>query len=115
MGSKGEKNQVETLPSWFWVIYYLFLLTTLRSAISSLVKKKVLRIVSSFTIIFVCTIPFIGLIHSIERQEGLNEFEYFIDQLQQGELWTIYSTLGYIYLLVWWWLFISKKKTNNVY
>jgi len=106
------KKQVETLPSWFWIIYYLFLLSTLRSAISCLVKKKVLRIVSSFTIIFVCTIPLISLIYSIERQEGLNEFEYFIDQLQQGEVWTIYSILGYIYLLVWWGLIISKKKTN---
>ena len=106
---------MKTLPNWFWTIYYLFLLITLRSAISSLVKKKVLRIVSSLTIIFVCTIPFIGLIHEIERQEGLNEFEYLIDQLQQEEMWTIYSILGYIYLLVWWGLIINKKKTNNVY
>ncbi|MCR8966079.1 hypothetical protein O0550_23315 [Brevibacillus halotolerans] len=103
---------METLPNWFWIIYYLFLLTTLKTALSSLVKKQVLRIVSSFTIIFVCTIPLIGLIHSIERQDGLNEFEYFRGQLQQGEMWTIYSIVGYVYLLVWWGLVIRKEKIN---
>ncbi|WP_068794291.1 hypothetical protein [Brevibacillus laterosporus] len=99
---------METLPNWFWIIYYLFLLATLKTALFSIVKKQVLRIVSSFTIIFVCTIPFIGLIHSIERQDGLNEFEYFRGQLQQGEMWTIYSIVGYVYLLVWWGLVIRK-------
>ncbi|ERM15767.1 hypothetical protein [Brevibacillus laterosporus] len=103
---------METLPNWFWIIYYLFLLATLKTALFSLVKKQVLRIVSSFTIIFVCTIPFIGLIHSIERQDGLNEFEYFRGQLQQGEIWTIYSIVGYVYLLVWWGLVIRKEKIN---
>ncbi|MCR8966140.1 hypothetical protein O0550_23640 [Brevibacillus halotolerans] len=103
---------METLPNWFWIIYYLFLLATLKTALSSLVKKQVLRIVSSFTIIFVCTIPFIGLIHSIERQDGLNEFEYFRGQLQQEEMWTIYSIVGYVYLLVWWGLVIRKEKIN---
>ncbi|PPA81224.1 hypothetical protein C4A76_23960 [Brevibacillus laterosporus] len=103
---------METLPNWFWIIYYLFLLATLKTTLSSLVKKQVLRIVSSFTIIFVCTIPFIGLIHSIERQDGLNEFEYFRGQLQQGEMWTIYSIVGYVYLLVWWGLVIRKEKIN---
>ncbi|MFB0832662.1 hypothetical protein ACEU2D_24115 [Brevibacillus laterosporus] len=103
---------METLPNWFWIIYYLFLLATLKTALFSLVKKQVLRIVSSFTIIFVCTIPFIGLIHSIERQDGLNEFEYFRGQLQQGEMWTTYSIVGYVYLLVWWGLVIRKEKIN---
>nr|WP_276565107.1 hypothetical protein [Brevibacillus halotolerans] len=88
------------------------MLATLKTALSSLVKKQVLRIVSSFTIIFVCTIPFIGLIHSIERQDGLNEFEYFRGQLQQEEMWTIYSIVGYVYLLVWWGLVIRKEKIN---
>ncbi len=101
----------ETLPRWFWIIYFLFLLITLGVAVYSLLKRK-LFVMSSFTIMFVITIPVISFINSIERHDGLNELDYFIEQLQQGETWTIYSSIGYIYLLIWWGLFIIKKRTT---
>ncbi|MFJ5764397.1 hypothetical protein ACIP9C_03490 [Lysinibacillus sp. NPDC093210] len=54
----------------------------------SIVKKK-LVIVSIITIILAMTIPIISIINSIGREEGLDEFEHFIAQLQQGFNWPI--------------------------
>jgi hypothetical protein len=56
------------------------------------------------------TVPLIGLISSIGRAEGLNEFEFLVNQLQQGSIWSIYTIIGCLYLLVWWVLFFKKSE-----
>jgi hypothetical protein len=66
----------ETLPNWFWVLYYLFLLSTLGTAIYSIVKKKG-KILPFLTIVFTVTIPIVAFINSIGRAEEMNEFEQF--------------------------------------
>jgi hypothetical protein len=101
----------ETLPNWYWVIYYLFLLTTLGAAIFSVVRKK-MKNLSIVTIIIAVTVPILGLINSIGRAEGMNEFEHLIIHLQQGSIWAIYTIVGYLFLLVWWVLFLFKNKTK---
>lgn len=102
----------ETLPNWTWVIYYLFLLTTLGTAITSVLRKK-MKSLSILAIIFAVTVPIISLINSIGRAEGMNEFEHLISQLQQGAIWSMFTIIGYLYLLVWWVLFLLKSKTKN--
>ncbi len=109
---KGVEKMLETLPNWFWALYYLFFLATFGTAIFSVVKNKH-RGLSILTIVFTVTIPIISLINSIGRVEGMNEFEHLFSQLQQGAVWSIYTVIGYIFLLVWWVLILFKSKSKN--
>ncbi|QHA90863.1 hypothetical protein [Bacillus sp. N1-1] len=101
----------DTLPSWFWVIYYLFLLTTLGTTIYSVVKRK-MKGLSIVAILFTVTVPIIVLINSIGRAEGMNEFEHLVSQLQQGAIWSYFTSIGYLFLLLWWVLFLFKSRVN---
>lgn len=98
----------ETLPTWVWSIYYLFLLATMGTAIYSMIRKKLIGL-SIIAMILTISIPFISFLNSIERAAGLNEFEYLILQLQQGAIWSVYTMVGYLYLFVWWGMFLIKK------
>lgn len=71
-----------------------------------------MKIMSIVAIIFTLTVPIISLISSIGRAEGLNEFEHFISQLQQGSIWSIYTIIGYLYLFVWLVWFFGKSKNK---
>ncbi|MFJ8260976.1 hypothetical protein ACIQ4I_03310 [Rummeliibacillus sp. NPDC094406] len=102
----------ETLPNWFWAIYYLFLLATLGTAIFSVVKRK-MKGLSVIAIVFTLTVPIVSLVNSIGRAEGRNEFEHLVSQLQQGAIWSVFVIIGYLFLLVWWVLFLSKSKTEK--
>lgn len=102
----------ETLPGWFWIIYYLFLFITLGASVFSLIRKIHIKI-TIITIIFVITIPIVSLINSIGRNEGLNEFNHLFNQIQQGTLWSIYVVIGYLFLFIWWFVFISSNKNNK--
>lgn len=105
----------ETLPNWFWIIYYLFLFTTLGTAIYSMKSKKI-KGLSILTIVFTVTIPIISLINSIERMKGLNEFEHLVSQLQQGAYWSIFVIIGVLHILLWWVIFLWKNmKTETSY
>lgn len=106
------KMHWETLPKWFWVIYYLFLVITIGTAIFSVMRKKMISL-SIVAIIFAATVPIVSLISSIGRVEGINEYEHFIRQLQQGAIWSIYAIIGYLFLVGWWVLFLLKSKTRN--
>lgn len=103
---------METLPNWFWILYYLFLLITLGTAIFSIVKRKMTNL-AMIAIIFTIIIPIITLANSIGRAEGTNEFEHILSQFQQGAVWSIIAIIGYIFLLVWWILFLFKLKRGD--
>lgn len=103
---------METLSGWFWAIYYLVLLTTVVTAIYSVVRKRI-RSLSICAIVFALTVPIISLINSIGRAEEMNEFEHLLSQLQQGAIWSIFVIIGYLFLLVWWFLFFFKSKNEN--
>ncbi len=109
---KGVEEMWVTLPDWFWALYYLFFLATLGTAIFSVVKNKQ-RGLSILTIVFTVTIPMISLINSIGRVEGMNEFEHLFSQLRQGAVWSIFTVISYIFLLVWWVLILFKSKSKN--
>ncbi|USG64710.1 hypothetical protein NDK47_21600 [Brevibacillus ruminantium] len=100
-----------TFPAWFWAIYYLLLLATLGTAIVCLIRGKIV-IPSSLAVVFAITVPIVSLLNSIGRAEGLNEFAHLFRQIQHGAIWSVYASIGYLYILVWWAFFImnSKKK-----
>lgn len=102
----------ETLPGWFWGLYYLFLLATLGIAIFSFVKQKHRRL-SILAIVFAVTVPIISLLNSIGRLEGMNEIEYLFSQLRQGAVWSIFTVIGYLFLLVWWALILFKTSPKT--
>ncbi|WP_404328329.1 hypothetical protein [Mesobacillus maritimus] len=102
----------ESLPSWIWVIYYLFLFATLGTAIMNLKRKKMIYL-SMITIVLTITVPIISLTNSIGRLEGVNEFEHLVAQLQQGSIWSFYVVLGFIYLFVYWVMLIFKNKLRT--
>lgn len=102
----------ETLPNWIWVIYYTFLLITLGLAIFNILQRK-MKNLSIIAIVITFTTPVIGIINSIERENGINEFEHLVIHLQQGSLWAIYIITSYLYILVWSILFFSKIKVNK--
>ena len=101
---------METLPNWFWTLYYLVLLITVGAAIFYVVHRR-LKGLSILAIVFALTIPVISIINSIGRTEGMDEFEYLVSQFQQGAIWTVFVIIGYLYLIVWWVLFLLKSKT----
>jgi len=103
----------ETLPNWVWIIYYTFIIATLVAAIISIVRKK-LMIVSILTIILAMTLPIISIINSIGREKGVDEFEHFITQLQQGFNWPIFVIVGFFYLFVWWAVYLINNKKKDV-
>lgn len=102
----------ETLPNWFWTIYYLFLLVTLGTALLSVIKRKMSRL-SFIAIVLTLAIPLVSLINSIGRPEEMNEFEYLVSQLQQGAIWSVFIMVGYLFLIVWWGLFLFKSKAKK--
>ncbi|SIS52128.1 hypothetical protein [Salimicrobium flavidum] len=98
----------ETLPSWFWAIYYLFLLITLGATIFSIRKRELIGL-SVVAIMITIIAPTVSLLNSIGRARGMNEFEHLVSQLQQGAIWSILVVIGYLFLLVWWAFFLFKK------
>ncbi|MEH6944186.1 hypothetical protein, partial [Bacillus sp. JJ722] len=95
-----------------WVIYSTFLLITLGLAIFSIIQSKI-KSLSIIAIVIICTTPVIGIINSIERENGINEFEHLVIHLRQGSLWAFYIIISHLYILVWWILFFSKDQVTK--
>jgi hypothetical protein len=103
----------ETLPSWVWLIYYLFLFLTLVIGTLNAIRKRMLGL-SIIAISLTITVPIISMLNSIGRAEGINEIEHLFSQLQQGSIWSIYAVIGSIYLFVYWVLLYIKNKNTEV-
>ncbi|UOQ45622.1 hypothetical protein MUN89_06715 [Halobacillus salinarum] len=99
----------ETLPHWFWVIYYVLLFITLGTAIYGVVNNK-LRFLSILAVIITLSAPIVSFINSVERSAGMNEMDYFIHELQHGAIWTFFTLFCYVFLLTFWWLFLFLKQ-----
>ncbi|MGD6817958.1 hypothetical protein [Metabacillus sp. 84] len=102
-----------TLPAWVFIIYYLFLLITLGTALFRLIQRNG-KAYSASAFLAAMTIPAIALLNSIGRLEGMNEGQHFISALQTGAHWAVYVLAGFVYLLVWWVLVFSKRKNRQV-
>jgi hypothetical protein len=99
----------ETLPQWFWLLYYSLMLFTFVSAFFSIKKQQdIWR--AMITIFVTLSIPVVGSVNGIYRGENQNELEQWLSDLGKGELWALYLLFGYIYLIVWWGSLIRKRK-----
>lgn len=102
----------ETLPAWFWAVYYLFFIITLRTAIFYVKRKRMVSL-STVAIGLSIVVPIANFFYSLGRKEGLNEFEHYVNGLQQGDLWSIILIALHLYLVVWWVLVIVHMIKNN--
>lgn len=98
---------LQTLPGWFWIIYYMLLCLSLISGTVNWVRQR-LSALSALTIILSLLVPIVSFVYTVGRTEGLNEFEFIFAQMKVGDLWAIFLIVGYVYLLVWWYLFVSS-------
>ena len=96
------------IPSLILVIYYLFLFAALIIGVLNFIKDKN-KTLSIISILISITTPLLGIINSIDRNAGINEFEHLLIHFQKGSLWAIYSVIGYLYLLIWLILINSRK------
>jgi hypothetical protein len=99
----------ETLPAWFWILYYIFFVITFIFSIYAIVRNRI-RKWSFVTVIFVITIPILSVMFGMARSEGYNEFEYLWQELMRFQLWAVYVTIGYLYIVFWWILFLRNSK-----
>lgn len=95
-----------TLPNWFWILLYAVLIITLSISIFSIIRRTN-RGISIINLIAVITAPVVHFSGSVGRPGGLNEFEHLFSHLIQGNLWAIYVSICYIFILFWWVLFIK--------
>ena len=102
----------ETLPNWFWVIYYLILLTTIGAAIWSLLKRR-MKGLSMIAIALAITVPIVSMLNSIGRGEGVDELEHLVSQLQQGAAWSVFVTVSYLFLAVYLVLILFKSRQSG--
>lgn len=109
----GEKMYWENKPNWFWIIYYLFLLATLGTALFNVIRMRMISL-SVITIVLTVSVPIISFANSIGREKGVNEFEHLVTHLQQGSFWSIYVIIAFLYLLVWWGMFLIRNGKKDV-
>ena len=104
----------ETLPDWFWILYYLFIITTFVTSIYYAVRKRN-KLFSIFTAIVTIITPFLSFLYAIGRSDGLNEWEYIAIGLQEGSLWAITVTAAHLITIAWWFFFFYNFNTviNN--
>ncbi|WP_328286236.1 hypothetical protein [Sporolactobacillus terrae] len=108
----NEMMDWETLPNWFWIIYYLTFVATLVAAIIGLFRHQ-FKLWSLGALVFTLTIPVVSVLGSIGRANGRNEFEHLYSQLLHGAVWAYYVTIGYVFLIAWWILFFKSFRRGK--
>ncbi|MFC4024600.1 hypothetical protein ACFOUV_12415 [Oceanobacillus longus] len=97
---------METLPNWFWILYYIIIFLTLVSGIINWVRQ-IYSPLAAVTIILSLLLPLVGFLYSIGRPEGVNEYEYVLAQFQTRNLWSVFIIFVHIYFILWWFLFLN--------
>lgn len=96
------------MPNWVWVMYYLFLLLTLISAIYSCFRGKLIYWAYA-TVIVSLMVPIVGLLFRAQRTEAMNELAYLFSQLGNGDIWAVLITVCLVYVGLWWVLFVREE------
>ena len=100
---------METLPIWFWGIYYFFILVTLVMSLISIFRKRN-TILSAITFLFSLIAPVIAFGIAIGRPSGNNEISFIFNEAISGNFWAIFVILIFCEMLFWW---IKKLYSNN--
>ncbi|WP_353894494.1 hypothetical protein PRVXH_001300 [Proteinivorax hydrogeniformans] len=103
-----------TLPSWFWILFYAVLIITLSISIFCIIRRIYYRRLTIINLLAVITTPFVHFSESLGRPEGINEFEHLFSHLILRNLWAVYVSIGYIFILFWWMLFLKTTFSSKV-
>lgn len=101
--------KLETLPIWLWVCYYIFIFITLISGIINWIRQ-IHSPMAALIIILSLLTPLVSFVYSVGRTEGLNEFQYILEQVNGGNLWAIFILASHLYFIVWWFIFLDVWK-----
>ncbi|MGG0793304.1 hypothetical protein ABE137_04770 [Brevibacillus laterosporus] len=100
-----------TMPLWFWVLYYLFILITIILTIVCMIKKKH-TLFSAVTLIFSVLAPIVFFLHALTRGYG-NEIEFFFTKFCSGEFWAIFGVVALVEIGYWYFLLLKDYKINR--
>ena len=92
---------METLPVWFWSIYYFFILGTLVMSLISIFRKRN-AILSAITFLFSIIAPVIVFGIAIGRPSGSNEISFIFSEAISGNFWAIFVIFVFCEMLFWW-------------
>ncbi|WP_377890614.1 hypothetical protein [Alkalihalobacillus sp. R86527] len=93
----------ETLPAWFWVIYYLVLIGTMAMSVRAIFQGKIVAL-SVIGVVLIVLSQLLS-INLIGRMEG-TELDYVVSSLHGGALWAYALVAIYSYLVFWWILYV---------
>lgn len=99
----------ETLPVWFWMIYYLVLIGTIAMSVRTIFRGRLVAL-SAIGIVLIVLSQLLS-INLIGRMEG-TELDYLIFSLQGGALWAYAIIAIYAYIAVWWMLYVRKARSE---
>ena len=91
---------MESLPNWFLVLYLIFLFFSLITGLIGLIRQWFSNL-SAMTIVFSLLAPLASLIFVVQRPSNSTVYEYVLSQLQAGDLWAIFITVLFLYLIAW--------------
>ncbi|MCR8963249.1 hypothetical protein NW800_08505 [Brevibacillus laterosporus] len=100
-----------TMPLWFWILYYLFILMTIILTIVCIIKKKH-TLFSAVTLIFSVLAPIVFFLHALTRGYG-NEIEFFFRKLCSGEIWAIFVAIALVETVYWYFFLLKDYRINR--
>lgn len=101
---------METIEPWVLMLYYLLLFLALGTSLFSIFKKRNTGF-ALISAIIVITIPPVSMVNTIGRSQNHNEFDHLLFSIQNGEMWSIYVILGYLFSILWLTFFIFSKRS----
>src|SRR5690625_977661 len=102
-----------TLPMWFWIIFYSFFLGIILISIYNLFKGVVKRNLTIANLLLVPLIIIISVIYPIQRV-GLNEIQFFFQQLLSLDIIAIFLLGAYSYFVFYIVLFIKNIRSKKI-
>ncbi len=97
--------RMETLPSSFLIIYGIFIITALITAIISNARDRLIPF-AYMTIILSIGAPLFSFLYTVGRAANRNELEHLFHQIGEGRFTAIILLLCYVYLFFWLGLFV---------
>ncbi|MFC2947101.1 hypothetical protein [Virgibacillus sediminis] len=92
---------MESVPLSLWIIFCLFLLATLASAVYCIVRGRSLNL-SYLTVVITLALPVISLLFAAQRPRDMTEWGYFWSQLVGGNILAVLILASLLYLGAWW-------------
>lgn len=98
---------IQNLPTYFWVGYYIFLFATIAGATHA-INNQILPALSRLNIFVSFSIIFVGIFGKLGQSEGAGP-ENVVFGLATGKVWTLFFIASFLLILVWWIRFLIAK------